>query len=210
MQPNRLVALVSLTTLILLGCADNKSPTEGSESDPSHNYANGPASPGPVVFRLHEPDWFVFLFPDLRAQLTASVGIVERFSAFCEPAPITIPPEDLQFLFSPTGRLALLLQGREMPVLIYEGAIPGGPGDIPEFCAQLATAPIIARGTAHIVFNHHDLLADASNGYRAQGIVELTAGGQARFSGVVKFVTTPDGNTRMLVSRVNLTPTTGG
>jgi hypothetical protein len=206
MHPYRLVALVSFSTLILLGCADRRSLTEESEPKPSDNFTNGPSEPGPVVLRLHEPDWFVFLFPDLKAQLTASVGIVERFSAFCEPGPITIPSEDLQFLFSPTGRLALLVQGREMPVLIYHGAIPGGPDDIADFCAQLATAPIIARGTAHIVFNHHDLLSDASNGYRAQGTVELTAGGQAHFSGVVKFVATKNAGTRMLVSQVNLSP----
>jgi hypothetical protein len=205
-MPHRLVALTGLTALILLGCAENKSPTEGGEIDPTHNYTNGPPLPGPLILRLREPDWFVFLFPDLRAQLTASVGIVERFSAFCEPAPITIPVEDLQFIFSPTGRLALLLQGLEMPVLIYEGAIPGGPDDILDFCAQLATAPIIARGTAHIVFNHRDLRSDASNGYRAQGIVELVTGGQAHFSGVVKFVATPNAATRMLVSQVNLSP----
>jgi hypothetical protein len=156
--------------------------------------------------RVREPDWFVFLFPDLRANLTAQVGMVERFSAFCSPDPITIPPQDLQFLFKPGGQISVLVHGRDMPVLIYEGAIPGGPGDILDFCAQLATAPIIARGTARFVFNHQDLTADASNSYRAQGIVELTAGGQARFSGVVKFVATRNAGTRMLVSQVNLSP----
>ena len=173
---------------------------EAHESTPpANNFANGPSTPGPLILRLREPDWFVFLFPDFRANLTASVGIVERFSAFCESGPVTIPPQDLQFLFSPTGRIAVLVQGRELPVLIYAGATL-------DFCTDLATAPIIARGTAHIVFNHRDLTSDASNGYRAQGTVELTAGGQAHFSGVVKFVTTPDGNTRVLVSQVNLSP----
>src|SRR3954453_6196179 len=99
MHPYRLVALVGFSALILFGCADSRSLTEGSEPKPSDNFSNGPSEPGPVVLRLHEPDWFVFPFPDVRAQLTATVGIVERFSAFCEPAPITIPPEDLQFLF---------------------------------------------------------------------------------------------------------------
>jgi len=203
---NHIHHLACLSTLLLLGCADGRSLTEGNDPKPSDNFTNGPSEPGPVVLRLHEPDWFVFLFPDLNAQLTATVGIVERFSAFCEPAPITIPTEDLQFLFSPTGRLALLVQGRDMPVLIYQGAIAGGPDDIDDFCAQLATAPIIARGTAHIVFNAHDLNSDASNGYRAQGTVQLTAGGQAQFSGVVKFVATPNAGTRMVVSQVTLSP----
>jgi hypothetical protein len=201
MKSHRLVALTGLATLLLLGCTEGKAPTE-ADPTASKNFTNGPATPGPLILRLSEPDWFVFLFPDLEAQLTASVGMVERFSEFCEPAPITIPTEDLQLLFSPTGRLALLLQGREMPVIIYAGAINGS---IEDYCAQLATAPIVARGTAHIVFNHHDLRTEASNGYRAQGVVQFTAGGQARFNGVVKFVTTPDGNTRLLVSQVNLT-----
>jgi hypothetical protein len=201
MNSHRFVAIIGLATLITVGCSEEKTPDLTS---PSNNFANGPATPGPLILRLHEPDWFVFLFPDLQANLTASVGFEERFSVFCEPAPISIPPEDLQFLFSPTGRLALLVQGRELPVIIYAGAIPGR--DIDAFCAQLATAPIIATGTAHIVFNHHDLNSDASNGYRAQGVVQLVAGGQAQFSGVVKFVATPDGNVRMLVSKVNLGP----
>ena len=204
MRTTRLAPLVCLATAIFLGCADSRSPTEGSELKPSDNFSNGPAAPRPIVFRLHQPDWFVFLFPDLKSNLTASVGMADRFSVFCDPAPITIPVQDLQFLFNPTGRLALLVQGREMPVVIYEGAIPGD--DIEAFCVQLATAPIIARGTAHIVFNHHDLLSDASNGYRAQGIVDLVTGGQAHFSGVVKFVATPNAPTRMVVSQVNLSP----
>jgi hypothetical protein len=201
MNMSRLVALTSLATLLILGCSNDGVP---ESTAPSDNFTNGPATPGPLVFRLHEPDWFVFLFPDLQAQLTASVGIVERFSAFCEPGPITIPSEDLQFLFSPTGRLALLLQGRDMPVIIYAGAIPGR--DIDAFCAQLSNAPIIATGTAHIVFNDHDLNTDASNGYRAQGEVQLVAGGQAHFNGVVKFVAARDGTVRMVVSQVNLGP----
>jgi hypothetical protein len=205
-MPYRLVALVCLAGLISFGCADNRSPTEGTQTDPSHNFTNGPPLPGPLVLRVREPDWFVFLFPDLRANITAQVGMVERFSAFCLPGPITIPPQDLQFLFKRGGQISVLVQGRDMPVLIYEGAIAGGPDDIAEFCEQLATAPIIARGTARFVFNNQDLTAEASNGYRAQGIVELTAGGQAHFSGVVKFVVTPNGGTRVLVSQVNLSP----
>jgi hypothetical protein len=200
MQPHRFFALTGLATLLVLGCSQDGAP---GPTSPSQNFANGPPTPGPLILRLHEPDWFVFLFPDLEAQLTASVGMVERFSEFCEPAPITIPIQDLQLLFSPTGRLALLLQGRELPLIIYAGAINGS---IEDYCAQLATAPIVARGTAHVVFNHQDLRTEASNGYRAQGVAQLTSGGQAQFTGVVKFVTTPDGNTRLLVSQVNLTP----
>lgn len=200
MKSLRFAALTGLAMLFLLGCSEDRAT---GPTSPSQTFTNGPATPGPIILRLREPDWFVFLFPDLGARLTASVGIVERFSQFCEPAPITIPTQDLQLLFSPTGRLGLLVQGRDMPVIIYAGAINGS---IEEYCAQLATAPIVARGTAHIVFNHQDLRTEASNGYRAQGPVQLTAGGQAQFSGVVKFVTTPDGNTRLLVSQVNLSP----
>jgi hypothetical protein len=166
---------------------------------PAHSFTNGPATPGPLILRLRETDWFIFLFPDFRANLTASVGIVEPFSAICEPGPVTIPAQDLQFLFSPTGRLAVLVQGREMPVVVYGGATT-------DFCADLSTVPVIATGTAHLVFNHHDLNSEASFGYRAQGKVELTAGGQAHFSGAVKFVTTPRGETRMVVSQVTLSP----
>ncbi|MEO7138448.1 MAG: hypothetical protein ABI037_12085 [Gemmatimonadales bacterium] len=197
-KPNRFVTVTGLATLLLLGCADSERPTEPREpAAPSYDFTNGPSTPGPLIFRLRESDWFVFLFPDFRSNLTASVGIVERFSAFCEGGPVTIPAEELQFLFSPTGRIAVLVKGREMPVVIYAGVTT-------DFCTDLATAPIIASGTAHFVFNHHDLTSEASNGYRAQGTVELTAGGQAHFSGVVKFVTTPDGSTRVLVSQVNL------
>ena len=59
--------------------------------------------PRATDLRLRETDWFIFLFPDARANLTASVGIAEPL-AICEPGPVTIPPQDLQFLFSPTGR----------------------------------------------------------------------------------------------------------
>ena len=206
MQSHHFATFACLGTLLLLGCQGESPTGAGNPIPPDQNFTNGPPLPGPIVFRVREPDWFVFLFPDLRANLTAQVGMVERFSVFCSPDPITIPPQDLQFLFKPGGQISVLAQGRDMPVLIYEGAIPGGPDDIPDFCAQLATAPIIARGTARFVFNHQDLTADASNGYRAQGTVDLVAGGKAHFNGVVKFVSTPDGGTRVVVSQVILSP----
>ena len=87
-----------------------------------------------------------------------------------------------------------------MPVVIYAGAMT-------DFCTDLTAVPVIATGTAKFVFNLSDFNTESSNGYRAQGTVDLTAGGQARFSGVVKLVTTPDGNTRFLASQVTLSPT---
>ena len=194
-------ALAGSLALLLFACGGSESPTEAHDAAaPVFNFTNGPASPGPVVLRLQESDWFIFLFPDARANLTASVGIVEPFSAICESGPVTIPPEDLQFLFSPTGRLAVLVKGRDMPVVIYAGAMTN-------FCTDLTSVPVIGTGTAKFVFNLADFNSESSsNGYRAQGTVDLTAGGQAHFSGVVKFVTTPDGNTRFLVSQVTLSP----
>ena len=198
-----IVPLTVLATLLLLGCADTAKPTETSEaSETAFNFTNGPSAPGPVVFRLKaEPNFYSYAFPDDRAGLTATAGVVGTIAESCDPSnPNFAEPIDFQFLFSPSGRL-LEHARAELSLVIYEGSTT-------DFCGVLPGAPIVGTGTVHLVENDPDFTqtrGGPSFGYHASGPVTLTGGGQAHFSGTVKFVTTPQGKLATIVSHVVLT-----
>ena len=197
-----LVAAVVALTLPLAGCDEAPSPTAADNADPSFNFTNGPEAPGPVVFRLAaEPNFYLYFFPDDKAGLTATAGVVGTLAESCDLSnPNFAEPIDFQFLFSPSGRL--LEHGRaDLSLVVYQGSTT-------DFCGALIGAPIVATGTVHVVENDPDFDASRggpSFGYHAEGPVTLTAGGKARFSGSVKFVTTATGKLTHILSHVVLT-----
>ena len=88
--------------------ADTAKLTEMSDaSETAFNFTNGPSAPGPVVFRLKaEPNFYSYAFPDDRAGLTATAGVVGTIAESCDPSnPNFAEPIDFQFLSSPSGRL---------------------------------------------------------------------------------------------------------
>jgi len=194
--------LLTAAALGTLACGDDSGTNPAGDAVPSLDFTNGPEAPGPVVFRLAaEPNFYLYFFPDDKAGLTASAGVVGTLAEACD---ITNPnfaePIDFQFLFSPTGRL--LEHGRaDLSLVVYQGSTT-------DFCGALIGAPIVATGTVHLVENDPDFTASRggpSFGYHAEGPVTLTAGGTARFSGTVKFVTTATGELAHILSHVVLT-----
>jgi hypothetical protein len=194
-------------SLAMLACGPESGgnpPTDldPSDVDPQFIFTNGPQAPGPVVFRqAAEPNVYSFLFPDDKAGLTATAGVVGTPAEACDPAnPNFAEPIDFQFLFSPTGRL--LEHGRaELSLVVYEGSTT-------DFCGALLSAPVIGTGIVQLVENDPDFNGSRggpSFGYHAQGPVQLVSGGKARFSGTVKFVTTGTGKLAHVVSHVELT-----
>jgi hypothetical protein len=192
---------ILLGAALVGGCADRPGPTETLDV-PASGFSNGPTSPGPVVLRGQD-DEFIFLVPDFRDNLTASIGTPDLFAAWCDPtAPVTVVPYDFQQLTKPNGQIGELLKGDALPVIIY------GVGTV-NFCPDLATAPVVATGTARFVETDRDFADPPSYGYRATGTVTLTSGGSAHFAGIVKWVTTGSGQVRVH-SQVTLTPAHGG
>lgn len=196
-----LLAAGSLGTLACGGESGGAPPTDVS---PAFDFTNGPESPGPVVFRVAaEPNFYWYFFPDDKAGLTASAGVLGTLAEACD---ITNPnfaePIDFQFLFSPTGRL-LEHAHADLSLVVYQGSTT-------DYCGALLSEPIIATGTVHVVENDPDFNASnggPSFGYHAEGPVRLVSGGKANFSGTVKFVTTPTGKLVHIVSHVVLTKT---
>lgn len=194
--------LLTAAALTTLACGDDSSTNPPGDTAPSFNFTNGPEAPGPVVFRVKaEPNFYWYFFPDDKAGLTASAGVVGTLAEACD---ITNPnfaePIDFQFLFSPTGRL--LEHGRaDLSLVVYQGSTT-------DFCGALIGAPIVATGTVHVVENDPDFEASRggpSFGYHAEGPVTLVSGGKAQFSGSVKFVTTASGKLAHILSHVVLT-----
>ena len=184
-----------LCSLLLLGtsvlaCAD--SPVEVAREPAGQlasSFSNGPASPGPVVFRGQDEDG-VFFIPDERAGLTAYIGVEEPMSVFCNFAlPITVTPTELQMLIKPNGTLGWHAKGDELPIYIYDFFTV-------DFCGGAMTDDrIIATGTVRLSFVDRnfelpDPNVEPSYGYSAQGTVTYLDGRSARVSGVVRWKTT--------------------
>jgi hypothetical protein len=194
--------LIAVLLAVLPSCTDSPDPVAVAGVEPSAAITNGPSSPGPIVLRGQD-DEFIFLVPDLEDGLTASIGTPDLFAAWCDPtAPVTVVPYDFQSIDKPNGQLGELLKSDALPVIIY------GVGTV-EFCPDLATAPVVATGTARFVENDHDFADPPSFGYRATGTVTFTTGGTAHFTGTVRWVTTGSGQVRVR-SNVVLTPVLGG
>jgi hypothetical protein len=197
MRLRRQTALPPLLFAVVLVACDGRT-TAPSEPAATLAQVSAPAAPGLVVSRGVE-DFFFFLVPDLAAGLTATIGTPDLFSAWCDPtAPVSVDAYSYQRLDKPTGVLGELLKGQDLTVIIY------GVGTV-EFCPDLDGAPVVARGTARLVEHDRDVADPPSYGYSVRGPVTLTAGGTARFSGNVNWVTTGKGEVRVH-SQLTLTP----
>jgi hypothetical protein len=62
-----------LIPVVLAGCQESAAPTSPSSAAPQFNFSNGPAQPGPRVFR--GPFLVIWTFEDSVKGLTATVGL---------------------------------------------------------------------------------------------------------------------------------------
>ena len=173
------------------GCAESPGTpaSDPMSPDPAFSFSNGPAAPGPVVFRGVD-EFGVFFIPDDRAGLTAYIGVEEPVSVFCNFAlPITITPMELQGLLKPTGALGWHTKGDDLPIYIYDLSTV-------DFCGgELTDDRILATGRVRIKlvdrdFELPDPNVEPSYGYTATGTVTYVGGGTAHVSGTVRWKTT--------------------
>jgi hypothetical protein len=206
----RTVASFTIATLVSLGglaCTDSgttapRSTTDGSALSP----ASAPAASGPLVIRF-ESGYPIIASFDLADGLLAVHIARDGFAGCGEPFTV-FRPGLFQDVSSPTFQdLVTELFRAEVFVTVY----PWEGQDIEaDPCGFLLNTPRIARGTAHLLRTDNNLFGAAAPranafGYAVEGLLELTAGGQAHYSTVSRGVAVPAGGV-LITEDITLVP----
>jgi|KBSMisStaDraftv2_1062788.scaffolds.fasta_scaffold133169_3 hypothetical protein len=180
-------AVVGLPALAL-GCGDASSPNIETLS-PLRAFAvsSGPAMPGNsgIVRFGAFVGFFVY---DMQRGLLSIHSTSTPFADICGGTPPVIDSLDIQTIATVSG-LHAIFQGQNHNVLIY----PAVPFD----CSFLATAPLLAAGTVHLIRTDNDLRGEGSPGtdafgWQAEGdLRDLATGEVLRYTEIARFLFTP-------------------
>lgn len=183
MRPALLVLALVGTNILTSGCTDRFA--SGPADPSSFNFANGPESPGPNVFRFK--DGLGIFYADPERELSAIHGgdVVE----FCLTGGTTFPLVDIQEVKPKQNpdRIIQLLQADDVETTVWP---------FPSFdCDLFTTTPPLATGTVDLVNTDNDLLVflrDNNNanafGFAAHGQLMRSNGRTAHFNGVSRIV----------------------
>ena len=187
-----LVSVTSLAGALVVGCADQQSPTD--------------SSPPPLLRAEHveivdafsmggDPDSPFALQVAFDADITADDICANNFTGEQEQG-------SGKGVITPSGGLLQHTSGRDVNIVLYQ--FGGGPVTGP---CDLVGAPILGTGTGKYIFPLHftpsgGLVAHVT----VQGTVDLVSGGQARVLGTARVVILPDGTFKFDEERVKVTP----
>jgi hypothetical protein len=157
-------------------------------------------------------DQFAFFIVDSEHGLVSFHGTNLSFAQICSGVPFEFDPLRIQFINTPTGAIHALFSGAEHHVVIY----PANGWPNPEHiglgdCPALATLPVLASGTAHLIRTDNDITvagrgADAF-GWTAEGVLYGPTGGKLRYSETVRALVEPGGgDVRTLELDIRLVP----
>ena len=154
---------------------------------PNAAISQPPAQPGQSgVVRFS--DFFGFFVYDLDRGLLSIHSTSTPFAEICEGTPPVVDFLDIQTIATASG-LHAIFKGQDHNVEIY----PAVPFD----CSFLASAPLIAVGTAQIVRTDNDVLGSGSPGidafgWQAHGILfDAETAGLVRYTEIVRVLATP-------------------
>lgn len=192
--------LTALTlTLTAVACTE-PGPTESGllPSGVPASMSNAPAASGSFVARFSAGYVLIATF-DLADGLVAIHGARNAF-LFCGESPTIFHPAEFQQVLSPRDEeLINELFRADAFVSVY----PWEGQDIEvDLCGFLLGTPKIARGTAHLLNTDNNRFGAVSQrgnafGYTAQGVLDLTSGGQAHYNAIFRAVATPGGGFRV-------------
>jgi len=144
-----------------------------------------------------------------------AIHIARDAFAFCGEPFTIFRPGQFQDVFTPADELLVqeLFRAEGAFVTIYAWAGQNILETDDILCAFLLNQPRLARGTAHLVNTDNDLNAGSREapiradafGFTAEGIVELTGGGRAHYSGFSRAVFFPPDQVKV-ASGISLTP----
>ena len=189
-----LVPMAALAGALVLGCADQQSPT--APTDP----------PTPSLRAERVPVLSpVLLGGDPSNPLAVQAGFEAGLTAedICPDNGEHVDPNAQgQGIFTPPGGLHVSVSARDVSLVVYEF----GEGIVTDIC-QLVGAPVLGTGSGKYTINFEvtgpGVLAVHAT---VQGIIDLTSGGQARVLGTARVLILPDGTLKFDVEQVRLTP----
>jgi hypothetical protein len=188
MQPSISYAVVGLSVLGL-GCRDPSSPNVATSQPPrAFDFSSGPAMPGNSGI-IRFGDFVGFFVYDFQRGLLSIHSTSTPFADICAGTPPVVDFLDIQTIATVSG-LHAIFQGQNHNVLIY----PAVPFD----CSFLATAPLLAAGSAHLIRTDNDLLGSGSPGVNAFGwqaegnLLDVATGGSLRYTEIVRILFTTD------------------
>jgi len=177
-------ATLGVANALVSACAERS--VSGPMDRPAFNFANGPESPGPIIFRTGEAGYRVSYSDPVHGLTAIHGGDVVEFCLTGETGEALV---ELQVVFPPEeqDRILLLLKGHDVETTVWAT----GSFD----CDVFTTTTPLATGTVDLTNTDNDLLAgerDNRNhnafGFVAQGTLTRPDGAKAPFNGVSKCV----------------------
>jgi hypothetical protein len=204
-----LVAVVLGAAALAAGCDDVHDPVEppvAADTGAPSFAGSPPEQSGPIVYRTNN-DGYIFVHPlmtDRRSGLW-SIHASFDFGSFCRGEGIHEYPtlEQLVDVAAMEEAVMRLSRADELYTAVATQSF-NTIGTCPELLEAL-----VADGTATWQNTDNDLFASGSRtnafGHNARGILDLAAGGQARYSEVARYSIRGGGNAT-LVYQINLDP----
>jgi hypothetical protein len=187
-----LVPMAALAGALVLGCADQQSPTDDSPA-PSLR-----AERVDIVnaFQMGgDPSNPLALGVALDADVTAEDICAGNFT----------PDQNQGFgqgIFTPSGGVHIHTSGRDVNLVLYQ--FGGGPVSGP---CDLVGSPILGTGTGKFTYSLQVSGPGAVTSHvTVQGTIDLVSGGQARVLGTARVTILPGGTLLFDEERVRLTP----
>lgn len=202
-RPATLWLLVGMASVI--ACSERTEP-DSAPPPVTFGFINGPQSPGNSgIFRGE--DFFFAVIADFEAGLVAVIGLENTIAELCSEegefdlAALQLKPHEF-------GEVNSLITMQDAPVQVF--AIPDNPQG---FCTDLAGAPVLYSGTASLQRTDNNFTETGTEGGRAnsfgwsaQGVLtDLVNGGEVHFSGVRRFLISPQDEFRQVLSKLTIT-----
>jgi hypothetical protein len=179
------ILTVVLASTLVLSC-DQTNPSEPANTlSPSYRTEQNPQGPG--AFAIHIPEAsFVTFDPDPAPGLTALVGATfAEHLLFCETGEPPFPMDRL-LVFRPDGSIMTRVQGAQVPLVIWQTAIPG-INILAEICDPAFLALPRLEGTAQFLEKDTDVLVSGNRtdaySNKIVGQVSSDAGERFKFLG---------------------------
>jgi hypothetical protein len=192
------IPTITLACALVLSC-DQTNPSEHT-SAVSASFRTEQNPDGPGAFAIHIPEAsFVTFDPDPAPGLTVLVGATfAEHLEFCETGEPPFPMDRL-LVFRPDGSIMTRVQGAQVPLIIWQMAIPGI-----DFIAEICDPALLAlprlEGTAQFLEKDTDVLVSGnrtdSYSNRIVGQVSSDAGERFHFLGKHKILILRDGELR--------------
>jgi len=199
--------LVLIAISAATACAEQTPLTPPAANGPAFNFSNGPATPGPIVFRT-EDDFFLLFNSDPVTGLTSLIRLPD-------PPDDVLPcggaqplgPADLQLAFHPNGAINQLLVGHDARAYLYDRQAFRSAQQQGGICGAITSLTPLAHGTVSFVAHDNDTFFSGTRtnafGWSAKGTVTAASDGAAlRYANQYHGAVAPDGSVLHILSRI--------